>query len=161
MTTIAFRDKILAADSAETWSSEEGGTSLGSCEKLFRIRTGGKRKREVVIGTAGGSYLGMVFVDWYKRTGGNGAIDPPAILRDAHLEEDFDCLVWDSGKLLVSNHLCRLVEVQMPFGFFAVGSGRKVALGAMAAGANAYRAVQIAATFDPYTRAPIRTMRLR
>lgn len=160
MTTITFRDKTLAADSCETWSSEEGGTSLGYCDKLFRIQTGGKR-REVVIGTAGGSYLGMVFVDWFKRTGGANAHDPPSILREASTDEDFDCLVWDRGKLYVSNHLCRLVECQMPLGFFAVGSGRKAALGAMAAGANAYRAVQIAAMFDPYTRAPVRTMRLR
>ena len=160
MTTIAFRDKVLAADSCETTSSDEGGASVGACEKLFRVRTGGKR-REVVIATAGGSDLGMVFVDWFKRTGGAGAGDPPVILRDAHLDEVFEVLVWDRGRLYTANHLCRLREVVMPYGFTAIGCGRKTALGALMMGASAHRAVQIACAFDPYTRPPVRTMRVR
>jgi hypothetical protein len=160
MTTIAFRAKIFAADSCQTVSSDAGGTSVEQCEKLFRFRTGGKR-REVVVATAGGSELGMVFVDWLKRTGGAGAGDPPVILRDAHLEEDFTVLVWDRGRLYTANHLCRLIEVVMPYGFTAIGCGRKAALGALMMGASAHRAVQVAAAFDPYTRAPIRTMRVR
>lgn len=156
MTTIAFKDKVFAADSRETWYSEAGGSTVGSCEKLFRVRPKGTR-REVVIGTAGGSYLGMVFVDWFEKTGGDG--EPPVILRDAHLDEDFDVLVWDRGALYTANHLCRLIKVIEPF--TAVGSGRKAALAAMHCGRNAYQAVQVACKIDPYTAPPIRIMRVR
>ena len=148
MTTLAYRAGIIAADSFETYSGEAGGTSLGLCEKLFRKRVG---RRDVVIGTAGGSYLGMVFVDWY----GTDA-KPPAVLVDAHLDEDFDVLILDRGKVFTANHLCRPVEVIEPF--IAIGSGRKVALGALECGASARRAVEIAARRDPYTGGPIKTM---
>ena len=158
MTTIAFRDKTFAADSRETWA-DDSGTTVNRCEKLFRVRTSGKQKREVVIATAGGSFLGMVFVDWFKRTGGSGNADPPVILRDAHLEEDFTVLIWDRGKLFVANHLCRPIEVLETF--TAIGSGRKAALAAMHCGKNAYQAVHIACKVDPYTAVPIKTMRVR
>lgn len=148
MTTICYRANIIAADSRETWGSEAGGTSVGNCEKLFRKRVG---KRDVVIGTAGGSYLGMVFVDWYGSTA-----EPPPILRDAHLDEDFDVLILDRGKVYTANHLCRPILVVDPF--IAIGSGRKAALAAMYCGRSAREAVSIACKVDPYSAPPIVTM---
>ncbi len=44
---------------------------------------------------------------------------------------------------------CRAEEVIDDF--YAIGSGAKVALGAMACGKSAIEAVRIAARFDPYT----------
>ena len=148
MTTIAYRAGIIAADSRETWESDVGGVSVGSCEKLFRKRVG---KRDVVIGTAGGSYLGMVFVDWY---GSNGEV--PVILRDAHLDEDFDVLILDRGKVYTANHLCRPIEVIDSF--IAIGSGRKAALAAMHCGRSAREAVAVACKIDPFSALPITTM---
>lgn len=153
MTTIAYRSGIVAADSRETWESEAGGASIGSCEKLFRKRIGRNgSKREVVIATAGGSYLGMVFYDWF----GDLPKEPPSILRDAHLDEDFDVLVLDRGKVYTANHLCRLIEVKDPF--IAIGSGRKAALAAMHCGRSAREAVAIACKVDPFSAPPIVTM---
>ena len=149
MTTIAFKANTIAADSRETWESEAGGASVGSCEKLFRKKVG---RREVVIGTAGGSYLGMVFVDWFDASGK----EPPPILRDAHLDEDFSVLVLDRGKVYTANYLCRLVEVIDPF--TAIGSGRKAALAAMYCGRSAREAVAVACKIDPYSAPPIVTM---
>ena len=149
VTTIAYRSGVIAADSRETWSSDEGGTSVALCEKLFRKRVG---KREVIIATSGGSYLGMVFVDWF----GDIPREPPSILRDAHLDEDFTVLVLDRGKVYTANHLCRLVEVIEPF--IAIGSGRKAAMAAMHCGRSAREAVAIACKVDPYTAPPIKTM---
>lgn len=149
MTTIAYRSGIIAADSRETWESDAGGASIGSCEKLFRKRVG---RREIIIGTAGGSYLGMVFVDWYDGT----PKEPPIILRDAHLEEDFDVLILDRGAVYTANHLCRPIEVTDPF--IAIGSGRKAALAAMHCGRSAREAVAIACRVDPFTALPIKTM---
>lgn len=141
MTTIAFRDGIIAADSRETWESDAGGASMGTCEKLFVKRVG---RRDVVIGTAGGSYAGMVFVDWF---GSGGAI--PEILSHLDLAEDFDALVIDRGEAYTANHLCRLVKTTDRF--VALGSGRKAALAAMYCGKSAKDAVAIAAKVDPYT----------
>jgi hypothetical protein len=148
MTVIACRSGIIAADSRETWESEAGGISFQSCQKLFRKRIG---RRDVIIGTAGGTYLGMVFVDWW----GSSSTDkqPPEILRDAHLEEDFEVLLVDRGKMYTANHLCRPVEVQGHF--IAIGCGRKAAMAAMLMGASAIRACEIACKVDPFCAPPI------
>lgn len=151
MTTIAYRSGTVAADSRETWDSDAGGCSMNDCEKLFRKRVG---KRDVVIATAGGSYAGMIFVDWY------GTQKPvPDILADLDLAEDFDVLILDRDKVYMCNHLCRPVEVKLLLGqFFAIGSGRKAALGAMYRHASAREAVRIACKIDPYTAEPVVTM---
>jgi ATP-dependent protease HslVU (ClpYQ) peptidase subunit len=137
VTTIAFRDGIIAADSRETWDD----SSYNTCEKLFVKRVG---RRDVVIGTAGGSFSGMVFVDWY----GSGA-PVPEMLATLDLEEDFCVLVIDRGDAYVANHLCRLVKTVDRF--VAIGSGRQAALAAMHCGKSAKDAVEVAKKVDPYT----------
>ena len=148
MTTIAYKGGIIAADSRETYQTEAGGATANRCEKLFRKRVG---KRDVVIGTAGGSYAGMIFVDWY----GSGK-PPPEVLLDLDLEEDFDVLILDGGKVWSCNHLCRPVEIVEPY--CAIGSGRKGALAAMDCGRSAREAVRIACLRDPYSAPPVVTM---
>ncbi len=147
MTVIAVRAGLIAADSRETW----GDSTVSQCEKLFRKRVG---RREHVIGTAGGSYSGMLFVDWW----GSGKEPPETLTEHLDLEEDFEVIVWDGRKLFTANHLCRLVPVIGPFA--AVGSGRKAALAAMMMGATARRAVEIACKIDPYCAIPITVMKL-
>lgn len=140
MTTIAYRNGIVASDTAETG---EDGTQV-ACEKLFRKRIG---RRNIVIATAGSSYSGMVFVDWY----GSGN-EVPTQLSELDLAEDFEVFVFDHGKVYTANHLCRLVEVIEPYA--AIGSGRCAALAAMDCGKSAREAVRIAAKRDCYTRPP-------
>lgn len=147
MTTIAHRSGIIAADSRETWGD---GDSTSNCEKLFRKRVG---RRDVIIATAGGSYSGMVFLDWF----GSGKPEP-SVLSTLDLEEDFTALVLDRGKVYTANHLCRLVEDINPF--VAIGSGRKAALAAMYCGRGAREAVAVACKIDPYSAPPIVTMRV-
>lgn len=84
----------------------------------------------------------MVFVDWY----GTGKPIPDIFL---HLGGDFTCLVLTPQGLFEYDVYCRAEEVLDDF--YAVGSGAKVALGAMACGKSAVEAVRIAARFDPYT----------
>lgn len=148
MTTIAYKAGIIAADSRETCEDESAGVTTNRCEKLFRKRVG---KRDVVIATAGDSYSGMLFVDWY----GTGK-DAPASLLALDSDQDFDVLILDRGKVLVANHLCRSIEVIDPF--CAIGSGRKAALAAMHCGRSAREAVRIACLLDPYSAPPIVTM---
>lgn len=154
MTVIAYRSGIIAADSRETIEGEAGGISFQSCQKLFRKRIG---RREVIIGTAGGSYLGMLFVDWYKGLEFN-AIQTPEALRDAHLEEDFEVMILERGKVYTANHICRPIEAVDRF--VAIGCGRKGALTAMHAGASAKRAVELTCLVDPYCAPPVITMRM-
>lgn len=157
MTAIAYRSGIVAADSRETWDGEAGGISFAICEKLYRKKIG---RREAIIATAGGTYLGLTFVDWFQ--GVENCIGKPAqlpeVLRDAHLEEDFEVLIIERSGIYHANHLCRPVRVIEPF--TALGCGRKAALAAMHMGATAKRAVEIACKVDPFCALPVHTMRL-
>lgn len=146
MTTIAYRSGVIAADSRETWESEAGGSTVHRCTKLFKKKVG---RREIIMGTAGATYSAMMFVDWF----GSAAPPPSALVEMLTLEEDFDVLILDRGKVYTSNHLCRPVEVMDRF--FAVGSGRKAAIAAMLCGKGAIEAVKIACMLDPYSAPPI------
>ena len=141
LTTIAFRNGIMAADTQETW----GDNKFLTVEKIF-IRTLGTkaRPRDVLFGTAGGSYAGMAYVDWY-----GSPKTMPAFFRDLSDDEDFSILIWDRNKLFVVNWMCIKVEVAEPF--YAIGSGAAAALGAMHMGATAVEAVEAAMKVDAHT----------
>ena len=146
MTVIAGRSGLIAADSRVTW----GDDTHSQCEKLFRKKIG---RRDHIIGTAGGSYSGMVFLDWY----GSGK-EPPESLTQLDLEEDFEVLVWDGRKLFTANHLCRLVPALGRF--YAIGSGRKGAMTAMHLGASAQEACAVTCKVDVSCGLPITWMKL-
>jgi len=142
MTTIAYRDGIIAADSRVTYGEDQQ-ARIHTCKKLFRKRvTQGKKSFDVIIATAGESSPGLVFVDWY----GSGKPVPDIFL---HLGGDFLCLVLTPSGLFEYDVYCRGDEVSDDF--YAIGSGAGVALGAMHCGKSAVEAVRIAARVDPYT----------
>lgn len=135
----------MAADSRVTIHTEEGGARVTRCIKIFR-------RRDAVIGLAGESEPGLVFLDWY----GTGK-PAPAVLIDA--EADFTALVLTAKGLFEFGKYCMPEKILDKF--WAVGSGSKVALGAMHMGASAERAVEIACLVDPYTAAPISVLKLK
>lgn len=147
MTTIAFKDGILAADSCATVSGDQSGDIKAQCKKLYRKTTADGR--QVIIATAGDSFPGIAFVDWY----GSGK-EPPERIADS----DFTVLILVDGALYESDGWCLLEEVVSPY--YAIGSGRKCAMAAMACGKTAIEAVEIAAMFDPYTAGPFVSMSL-
>lgn len=152
MTTIAYRDGVLAADSRLTYSTDGGGSRKHLCTKLYRKTiTEGRRTFEVVIATAGESSPALVFVDWY----GSGK-PPPEILRD--LGGDFTCLILRPDGLYEADVYCRPDRINEPF--YAIGSGSKEALAAMHCGKSAVQAVRVAAMVDPYTGGRIISMSL-
>ncbi len=153
MTTITYRNGVLAADSRVTVDSEAGGSRNFICEKLFRKSIPGPdgTAEEVILATAGDSSSGMVFVDWY----GSGQ-PPPELLVTG--EADFTVLILKRDGLYEVDAWCRPIKILDEF--YAVGSGTKAALGAMHMGASAQRAVEIACRIDPYSAPPIITMRL-
>jgi ATP-dependent protease HslVU (ClpYQ) peptidase subunit len=148
MTTIAFRDGIMAADTQET----TGGDLTARCKKLYRCTD--PKGRRVLIGTAGGSFSGMVYVDWFKKGG-----ERPNVLDNISSDEDFHNLIWDGKSLFEVNWLWRPIKVPRPK-FFAIGSGAGAALGAMHMGASAKEAVAVAKKIDIYTGGAIVTMKL-
>lgn len=150
MTTIAYRDGILACDSRATVHTEDGGARFFNTEKLFR-KVVTKTRREVIIATAGESAPSLVFVDWF----GSGKQIPDQLL---YLDSDFTCLILQEDGLYEADKFCRPEKVIEPF--YAIGSGTKAALAAMHCGKSALEAVQIAALIDPGTAAPFKSMQL-
>lgn len=142
MTTVAIRQGVMAADSCETYESDGGGHYVGQCRKLFR-------KGDAILATFGESTAGMVFVDWY----GTNKKAP----RDTFLNADseFGVVVLTPDGVFLYDKWCRAERLEGEF--FAFGTGAKVALGAMHAGASAAEAVRIAALVDLYTRGPVIT----
>lgn len=143
MTTVAYRDGILAADSLATYSTEAGGSRKHTCRKLYRKRiTEGRKAFDVVIATIGESSPGLVFVDWY----GSGKPIPDVFL---HLGGDFTCLVLRPDGLYEFDVYCHGERVDEEF--YAAGSGAKAALAALHCGKSAIEAVRIACRIDPYS----------
>ena len=148
MTTIVYRDGVMAADSRVTITTEAGGARVGRCEKLYRVKG-------CIIGTAGESAPGLVFIDWYKAGRKNDKVPEALILGSA----DFTALVLTPHGLFEYDRWCRGEKILNKF--YAIGSGAKAALGAMHMGANAIRAVRIACEIDPYSSPPIVSMVLK
>lgn len=140
MTTIAYRDGVLAADTAATAG-------------------------EAITGQISKVYDGAV---WLIAVSGNAEDIPKAIryigssdaVKEAiKFSDNFAALVIEraTGKVMQFEG-AEMFEVRAPF--YARGSGRDFALGAMAAGATAAEAVEIACRYDCYSRAPVETVTL-
>lgn len=72
----------------------------------------------------------------------------------------FDVLmITPEGHITIADHTGSIERLHMPF--FAIGSGKEFAIGAMAAGASAKQAVQIAIEFCPSVSGSVTTKRLR
>jgi hypothetical protein len=155
MTTIAYRDGVLAADSQVTAESAAGGSRKHTCIKLFRKMVTVKRKTfDVIIATAGETSPGLVFIEWY----GSGKPIPDVFL---HIGGDFTCLVLTPKGLFEYDVYCQPEEIVLsPYPFYAVGSGTKAAMGAMHCGKSAIEAVRIACKVDPFSSGRIVSMKL-
>lgn len=156
MTTIAILNGVMAADTQETWNSEAGGSSKHRCTKLFRktVPDGKGATEEVIIGLAGATFPGLVFLDWY----GSGKDIPEALVHGTLADEDFDAVILTAHGVYIANRLCR--PALQEDDFIAVGSGRKSAITAMRCGKTAAEAVELAMEVDPYTGGVIKTMTL-
>lgn len=130
MTTIAYRDGVLAADRETCYGSVRG-------HQATKI---GQRADGAMIAGCGVATVAATFKRWFLEgeqgdrpsLGANDADDAVMIIiRPNGDVEKYDRLGW------------QIIEGP----FFSFGSGFELALGAMAMGASAERAVQIAAEF--------------
>lgn len=156
MTTIAFKNGVIAADSRVTVDSEGGGVRNFHTEKLFRRRVIlNGTEQEVIMATAGESAPGSLFVEQFSS--GKSLAEIRDVFGDSDV--DFTILLVTQAGLFEVDKWCVMEPVYEPF--YAIGSGAKLAMGAMEAGVSAARAVEIACKRDPYTAPPIVTMRLK
>lgn len=146
MTTIAYRDRILAADDRLTGQS----TIWGSVEKIANV---GDRW---YVGAAGDLDQVTLFLDWARA---QKAVDRRGLPRSRPpmLNRDTEALVVTAvGTVYLWTGSACFTRLTAPF--YALGSGAKLAMGAMAFGATAAEAVEIAARYDIYTGGSVTTL---
>jgi len=132
VTTIAYRDGIMAADSS-TYIHGGACRLPGAVKKIWRMKNG------AVMGPAGSYRDSHALMRWFEK---GEKDDPPSTGEVTAL-----IISADRRVILVDGEAYR--EVAAPF--YAIGSGADAALGAMYAGASAAEAISIAAKIDPYT----------
>lgn len=141
MTTIVYRDGILAADQRMT----QGDTLISDkYKKLVRLPDGS------LVAIAGRLSLTQQFVRW-ARKGGKGSPPTGAVYDGIWLRHD-GLFVWESG-----DHVIKLDKRR----FYAWGSGQIAALGALNYGASAVEAVRCAAKVDLSTGGKIISAKLK
>lgn len=142
MTTIAYRDGVLAADTAMC----QGGVIVGSVVKIA-LRDDGD-----MCGAAGDASYNAAFRIWFL---GGESGNPP----DAKHEQDS----FDRGVIFRKTGTIDVFEPRGKFSvhapYFAFGSGKESALGAMFAGADAETAIRAAIQFDPHTDGEITVLK--
>lgn len=143
MTTIAYRNGILAADARAC----AGDNIIGNVVKIARNKVGD------LAGAAGLASYNFAFLEWFRNAEQG---EPPKASKD-----DGN---YDRGTIF---RVDGRIEVYEPTGkhclgmtpYYALGSGRPEALGAMFVGADAEMAVKAAAAHDINTGGPITILR--
>lgn len=132
MTTIAYRDGSIAGDTQVSSGSVFDCTSV----KVARNRDGD------LAGAAGSSVFAQAFLAWFS---GGEKHDAPLCPEE---DEAFIVRADNPGQIECFEKGGKCV-VSAPY--YAVGSGKRIALGAMAFGATPAQAVNCAAKHDIYT----------
>jgi ATP-dependent protease HslVU (ClpYQ) peptidase subunit len=136
MTTIAYRDGVLSADSLVTNMA----CKVGTFEKLF------DDKEDNHYGCIGEVQDLIAFRKWKR-----GCSEKPKV------SEDFCALMVDKNNNLWI-YEDKLIPRKMECEYYAIGSGYEFALGAMANGASAYEALEAAIKHDCYSGGEIVSM---
>lgn len=159
MTTIAYRNGLMAADSA---CSDEDKTLSFRTQKIYRLKSGG------LLGAAGDADCRQL-IDLLEDIKSPSKLPSrPDIIK---LFLDFDAiLVLPKGKVFnvfldapdpdQANGRWDGGLYEIPDSYFAVGSGGTLALAAMDAGASARDAVLVACKRDFHTRPPVHVVPL-
>lgn len=108
-------------------------------DKIFAIRGS-------LIGFAGDYAQALKFLEWFKNTRAKKRVDYPNDL------DDFEAIEISKEGLFLWGENGISYQPNEPF--WAIGSGRGYALGALAAGSSVKEAMEIAVRYDPYTGGP-------
>ena len=143
ITTIAYAAGVMAADSQAT-----SGPRKFRVKKIQRVPGGG------LLGITG-SMPDLLKIQKWAADG-----FPQDAKPDLSDDGDVECLlVHADGSIALFDSSLELMAVQDKF--IAIGSGGPYAVAAMACGLDPVQAVGIAARFDPYTSAPVKSERLK
>jgi len=136
MTTVAYKDGILAADTRQIGDYID----QHHATKIYEI---GSAK----IGFCGSVSQALIFIKWFK----DQTRDKP------HYEQlkNFEALVIRGGRAYAYDGNCEAVATGHPC---AIGSGCHFAMGAMLAGASAVEAVKIAMKLDENTGGKVKSI---
>lgn len=145
MTTIVFRDGLMACDTQHTYDET----------KFFGVKKieGGQNS---VMGIAGASRFAHCAFEWWRSVDENEATD----VHEWHLQrqllaEDIVMLVAHKSQGIFRLD-CTGRATQIHDKYAALGTGAQAALGAMAMGATAVQAIDVAIKYDLYTGGDIR-----
>ena len=137
MTTIVCNREIMAADSRRT----SGSFAYLSTPKITRVGND-------LVGTCGSAADGEKFIEWYR----DQTKKKPKL-------KDFQAIVLTGeGAIFEVWEDLTFLEVIEPF--FAVGSGREFAMGAMAMKDNPRKAIEIACKYDKNSGLPVQLEKL-
>lgn len=150
MTTIAFDGRSIAADRM----CSIGNTPVRSPHP--KIRRLVYKNLPAVMGTSGSVEYGHALVDWLQA--GAHAGKEPELSNDGDSNYCTVLLATKESVYLFSNSCVGVPLGAIPW---AAGSGADYALGAMAAGASAKRAVEIAITLDVNSGCGVDVLRLK
>lgn len=143
MTTIAFKDGVVAADTGLT----AGGARLGYVTKIVR--------RELdVAGASGCASWASAFRKWFL-DGEQG--DPPPIKQDGQHDAAKGAIFRHDGRI---NIFESGGSFELTTDMFALGSGGPEARGAMQYGASAEAAVRVAMALDEGTYGNVVVLRV-
>ncbi len=143
MTTVAYRDGVMAADRAISTNA-----LVGTARKVWRRKQDG-----ALLGMSGSWAVVQKWSEWFL-AGERGPAPPLGPNEDssAHalLVRPEGAVEWhySSGK----------ATFEAPY--YAIGSGSDFAMGAMAVGASARQAVAAAARHDPHTGGGVQFVKL-
>lgn len=140
MTTIVYRDGLMACDTMVT----SGGIYDGSTSKIWRVPQG-------VLAIAGDLAMAHEIANLISLEDG-GAIREYRKTIDIE-DNGFDAFLVTKETVWVYDSTFVPMPIDAPF--YAEGSGRNLAIGAMAAGAKADEAVAIACQYDIRSSAPV------
>lgn len=139
MTTVCYKDGVLASDSLVT----ANGGVVGSARKMRVLSDGSVMAHGGILADAE-----LVF-EWVER--GEKPKDKPSV--------DDSCFeavrVYPDGRIVWYSEKLVPYKYREHLGFFAFGTGEHFALGALAAGATAEEACRIACEFDVKSAGPV------
>lgn len=154
MTTIAYKNGIMAGDR----NINTDDMLLETADKIFRIKSPLTPNHAQIIGLAGDMADIALCVEWMNSNQApelKGALQLPPALQSSD-RGGFVAIVITGRGILYTTASDVFNKTKAPF--YAIGTGRRLALGAMAAGATAEEAVRIASQFDVYTGSEVDTL---
>lgn len=132
MTIIAWDGRFIAADKMGV-----SGDMPLEVDKLIRLDSG------EIVGIVGTQHRGLELLEWYKSNRGKKVEE----IVNAAINEDCSLVVVNDNKVFhYFNDGKHPFEIKEKIAAF--GCGRELAMGAMAAGADALKAVEIACRYN-------------